>query len=203
MPDFSPAAGQYLSRLTSELRGVREPLRGDIWAGVAEELDGLPDSDARNRIAELGDPAFIAREALTAGGAEQPADTRPAGYRAVPERDVPIDHSRGWAITGAVALGVGGFVVPVAGWILGVALVTASPLWTRRVKAIAILAPVLIVVVAAFVTNAIGAAFDPSESTNLLVPLGHGYVLTSVIGVGLLNVGAMVWLLRRLGGRRP
>lgn len=201
MPDFSPAADTYLSRLSSELRDVREPLRGDIWSGVAEELDGLPDDDARGRIAELGDPAFIAREAVEAADVEPPRDTPSPGYVPGAPVPVPVAESRGFAIAGAITLGIGGFVVPFVGWIVGVGLVTASPLWRRRDKAIAILAPLVVVLLAAFVTHWIGGGLSDADARNPLVPVFYDYAWTSIVGAALLNVVAMAWLLVRLRRR--
>ncbi len=198
--DAEPAR-RHLDRLSDALRNVREPLRGEIWTGVAEELDGLSDSDARGRIAELGEPTFIAREARNAADVGAAPVTTSTGYTTVVIERPPLTSKRGWAIAGAIALGVGGFVVPFVGWLIGVALVTASTMWTRREKSVAVVAPLAVVVVAAFVTHWIGADRGSDASANPLVPAFYDFAWTGIVGAALLNVVAMVWLLVRMGRR--
>jgi uncharacterized membrane protein len=201
MPDFSPTADTYLDRLANALRDVREPLRGEIWTGIAEELDGLPDSDARSRIAELGDPSFIAREARNAVDVGVIGDTVSTGYTTATAQRPPISESRGLAIFGAITLGIGGFVVPLFGWVVGVALVWTSSLWRTREKAIATVGPFVVLVLAALVSHSINGWAAVSDSDNPLVPTIGDIGMSSVIGALLLNVVAMVWLLVRLGRR--
>lgn len=201
MPDFSPAADTYLSRLSTELRDVREPLRGDIWSGIAEELDGLAEPDARGRIAELGDPAFIAREAVEAGDGRPDPETGQPGYVTVTQT-IPLAESPRFAVAAAITLGIGGFVIPFLGYLVGVVLVWTSALWTRGEKAIATIGPFAITILAAFITHWIGAANTPEgEGSNPLVPAVYDFVWTSVIGAALLSVVAMGWLLVRLRRR--
>ncbi|RWZ67787.1 hypothetical protein ELQ92_00465 [Labedella populi] len=200
MPDFSPAADSYLDRLANALRDVREPVRGEIWSGIAEELDGLGETDARDRIAELGDPSFIAREARNAVDVGTMGDTSSSAYTAVVARP-PLSESRGLAIFGAIALGVGGFVVPLFGWVVGVALVWTSSLWRTREKLIATVGPPVVLVLAALVSHAINGWAGMSGTENPLVPVISDIAISSVVGALLLNVIAMVWLLVRLGRR--
>lgn len=201
MPDFSPAADTYLERLANELRNVREPLRGDIWSGIAEELDGLPESDARSRIAELGDPSFIAREARNAVDVGVMGDTTSTGYATAAAQRPPLSESRGLAISGAIALGVGGLVVPVVGWIVGVVLVWMSSLWRRQEKLVATIGPAVVLILALVVSHSINGWAAVSETDNPLVPFIGDIALSSVVGALLLNLIAMVWLLVRLGRR--
>ncbi|PSL37889.1 hypothetical protein CLV49_1496 [Labedella gwakjiensis] len=201
MPDFSPAADTYLSRLSTELRDVREPLRGDIWSGIAEELDGLAETEARGRIAELGDPAFIAREAVEAGDGRPDPETGQPSYVTVTER-IPLAESPKFAVAAAITLGIGGFVLPFIGYLVGVVLVWTSTLWTRGEKAIATIGPFVITVLAAYITHVIGAMSSSAEdSGNPLVPAVYDFLWTSVIGAALLSVVAMGWLLVRLRRR--
>lgn len=200
MPDYSPAADTYLARLSTELRDVREPLRGDIWSSIAEELDGLAEPDARGRIAELGDPAFIAREAVEAGDGRPDPDTGQPSYVTVVER-IPLSESPKFAVVAAVTLGIGGFVIPFLGWAVGVVLVWTSTLWTRGEKAIATIGPFVITVLAAFITHWIGAAGSNSETYVFGIPFFYDFAVTSVIGVSLLSIVAMGWLLVRLRRR--
>jgi hypothetical protein len=201
MPDFSPAADTYLARLSTELRDVREPLRGDIWSGIAEELDGLADTDARGRIAELGVPAFRARVVVEAGDGRRNPDTGQPSYVTVTER-IPLAESPKYAVAAAITLGIGGFVVPFVGYLVGVVLVWTSTLWTRGEKAIATLGPVVITVLAAFITHWLGATnTSGADDANPLVPAVLDFVWTSVIGAALLSVVAMGWLLVRLRRR--
>ena len=81
----------YLDQLEATLSGVREDVRHDIVAGIAEELRGLSAADAAARIEALGDPAFIAAEAR----AEAAAPANPAPERS--GRRHPVTHAGTWS----------------------------------------------------------------------------------------------------------
>lgn len=133
----------YLDRLDVALREVPHGVASEIRDGIAEELRALDASAAAARIAQLGDPAEIAREALgewVPGAASVSVEPRPASA------------TRGFAITAALVLGFGGIVVPLLGWLVGVALVSMSALWKRWEKLVASLAPIAVIVVVALVS---------------------------------------------------
>jgi len=113
---------RYLHRLTTALADAPADLREEIVTGVREGLAGLDDGQTAARIAELGDPAAIAAEAL-------------GGLPAAPERP----RSSGFYVGLTVALLVcGGYILPVVGWIAALLLIVGSSAWTTREKKIGI-----------------------------------------------------------------
>jgi hypothetical protein len=115
---------QYLARLERDLADVPRTRRAEtveeIAAHIAQARAELPTEDEaaiRNLLDELGDPAEIAAE---------------AGERvAAPQRG-----GRGLEIAALVLLLVGGVVVPVVGWLVGVVLLWVSERWTTSDKLI-------------------------------------------------------------------
>ena len=198
----------YLARLDEAMRDLPHGVASDIRGGVEEELHGLGVEETIARITRLGTPADIAREARRevpsspAVIVTPPAPMRPRG---------PATATRGFAITAALTLGFGGFLLPVLGWIVGVALVTSASLWKRGEKLVAITLPFvftgLYILITMAITGLSGADADGGSSgafdapaVNPLVPgLGEWHVL---ILLGFLLVPASgLWLLWRLRGR--
>ncbi|PPF66636.1 hypothetical protein C5E16_10970 [Clavibacter michiganensis] len=131
-------AADYLARLDDALREVPFGTAREIRAGIEEELASLAPADCRQRIAELGPPSAIAAEAAD-GSPLDPVPTVPtSGY----------GRSRGYVVLTAVTIGIGGVVVPVFGWIVGLVLLWTGQLWTRLERAIVTLAPVLATLIA-------------------------------------------------------
>lgn len=133
----------YLDRLESELAGVpragRREVLDEIEAHIAEaraELSAHDETEMRNLLERLGDPAEIAAEVRDRFGVQRPRTT--------------------WREIGAlILLPLGGVEVPVAGWIAGVVLLWLSDAWTSRDKLVGTLlipgglvGPVLLVLVA-------------------------------------------------------
>lgn len=131
-----PIVRSYLGELDSALAGVPDDVRHGIVAGVAEELDGLDVAAAASRIESLGDPAFIAAEAREGSVPVQQQRTQTSLAPA------PTASSQRWYVVVTFALiYVGGFVVPLAGWVAGILLLWASSLWSIREKLILTLVP--------------------------------------------------------------
>lgn len=134
----------YLSRLESELAGLPRPRRhellGEIRAHIEEARGELSPEDEAGLLTvleRLGDPAEIAAEA---GGRGNQARGRIGGRE----------------LLTVVLLLVGGVIVPLVGWIVGIVLLWASEVWTRRQKVLGtlvipggLLLPVAIVLAAA------------------------------------------------------
>jgi hypothetical protein len=129
-PVASNTATRYLERLRLALADAPAELRDDIVSGISEELVGLDDAAAGARIAELGDPAAIASEAL-------------AG---VPAR--PAKRSSAYLAITVALLVVGGYIFPGIGWIAALILVGIGSAWTPGEKKRAIWASVAAAVVA-------------------------------------------------------
>lgn len=138
--DTPQVVSGYLAELDRELADVTEEVRQGIVAGIAEELQGLDAEAAASRIESLGDPAFIAAEARA--GAESPVATSAAATPPANRLAPPRASERRWyVVVTTVLLEFGGLVVPLAGWVAGIMLLWASPLWTRREKLVATTVP--------------------------------------------------------------
>ena len=202
---------EYLSRLDEAMRGLPYGVAADIRAGIDEELQGLDASATAERIARLGEPAEIARGAQEEAPGAQAFATPPQPV-APPTPRGPVTATRGFAITAALTLGFGGFLVPVVGWFVGIVLVALSALWKTWEKVVAILVPFVItglsfLAVSTMTGFSSGASGGSSSGTgpevgavNPLVPgIGAWHVL---ILLGFLLIPASgLWLLWRLRGR--
>jgi hypothetical protein len=115
---------EYLARLRRAAAdlpaGARAELCDDIRAHLAESLGTDADeATAREVLDELGSPEEIVAAAAAETG------TRPAG------------RSQGallYDVAAVLVLLLGGFVVPVAGWVAGVVMLWAGPRWGLRQK---------------------------------------------------------------------
>ena len=114
----------YLKRLNRELAGVprarRTEIVEEITEHIAEARAGLEDereAEIRTLLDRLGDPAEIAAEARPRAGVQ-------------PRRNNGLD------ILALVLLLIGGLVLPVIGWLIGVVLLWVSSAWTTGEKLI-------------------------------------------------------------------
>jgi Protein of unknown function (DUF1700) len=112
----------YLKRLNAELRGLprarRQELVDEISEHIAEAraaLDGENEAAIRTLLDRLGEPEEIAAEAR--------------------ERVGMAPRKVGWKEVGAlVLLPIGGVLIPVLGWIVGIVLLWVSDAWSTRDK---------------------------------------------------------------------
>jgi hypothetical protein len=114
-----PLAADYLKRLRNAARslprGRRDDLLADIESHLAESAPaGTSEADVRTALDRLGDPDQIV--------AAERDDDEPKRRRG------PLE----WAAI--ILLLVGGVVIPVVGWIIGVLLLWISQAWTIREK---------------------------------------------------------------------
>lgn len=172
----------YLSRLDLALADIEPEVRGEIVAGIREELDGLGSADATARVVELGDPSFIAAEAragLTAADAGGP----PPG--------------RTLSIVAVLVLFVGAFVVPVIGPLIGLVWLSFSSAWSRREKISAWLIPLAAGVILVGGT-AIAASLQQPDAVNPVLPLGAlaGWHVTILVAYLILPIEGIVLLVR-------
>ena len=198
----------YLARLDAALRDVPHGVAAEIRAGIAEELSSLDPDAAEQRIAQLGDPAVIAREAMDAGGYVPPALSAPV----IAPAPVPVTRTRGFPIAAALVLSFGGFLVPFVGWVVGAVMVVMSGMWRTWEKVVAIVTPIVLygivmlftvgvfTTTAAEVHEASGTGSAP-EVVNPLVPtLAMPHLL--IILLILVPIPASgLWLLWRMRGR--
>ncbi|WP_010204722.1 HAAS signaling domain-containing protein [Salinibacterium sp. PAMC 21357] len=198
VPDITT---NYLRDLDDALVSLDGDVRRDLVQGAREELHGLDADAARERIAALGDPAFIAAEANdasdrgdTAPSASTAAATAHSEPRALPRP--PARAGRGYAITASLLFALGGAIVPVLGWVAGLVMVAISPQWRRWEKLVAILpAPVFGALIFALTL----AAPEPKrgDAVNPLVPnifdIWWSYALLLLV----VNLVGGLWLLWR------
>jgi hypothetical protein len=171
-----PAARAYLRTLNRLLEGT--PDRNLVVDGIAQHIQdslaGEPADPARVRavLEDLGDPAAIAAEAATS----------------TPPARAPFLQQRSGANLIVLLLTVGGVVVPVAGWIVGLGLLWFSKGWTTLDKTIATFGPALLAAILA------GLSLLPPGTT----PNIH---LAVLIGLPVGALAVAVYLLRRFRER--
>lgn len=175
----------YLRELHIVAQGLpadrRDELIEEITAHIAEarQSDGSPLA-VRNILDRLGDPADIVRAA---------ADT-PPGSQAWSGASSSAGHPAGQPATqpgraGALELAavlfllLGGIVIPVLGWFIGVVLLWMSPRWTAKDKLLGtlvwpggLLAPALLVVAGAAAGLLATSATICTSSDPVAAPLG-------------------------------
>jgi HAAS len=113
---------RYLHDLEAELRDLprsrRQELLGEIHEHIDSALAEAPahdEAEVRNVLDRLGDPADIAEEARQRFG-------------------VPKVKSGALEIAALILLLVGGIILPVVGWFIGVILLWSSRVWTTGEK---------------------------------------------------------------------
>lgn len=207
--EFARQSKDFLARLDAAMQNVPHGIATEIRGGIAEELEGLDAAATAARIAQLGDPAVIAREARAA------THDSDAPALVVAESKRSRTDTKGFSIVAALTLSFGGIIVPAIGWVVGVVLVSASSLWRTWEKVVAIVVP--FVAVATVIIFGIGAwfpaapevnateaggAFATPAANNPLLPTAYDVVWTGIFGVGVLLIPASgLWLLWRLRRR--
>lgn len=112
----------YLESLNADLRGLPGGARREVLAEIEEHIkisraDLQPDDESATRelLERIGDPDEIAADARERFGLRPP--------------------KRSWVeVLALVLLPVGGVIVPVVGWVVGVILLWVSDVWTTRDK---------------------------------------------------------------------
>src|SRR5262245_7890637 len=126
-PSADELINEYLDRLERELADFpsarRRELVQEISGHIAEaraQLDSESEADVRNLLDRIGDPADIAVEARG---------------EAVPARPAPPAKGSGALdVVAMILLLIGGIVLPVVGWFVGVVLLWISGSWTTNEK---------------------------------------------------------------------
>lgn len=202
----------YLRRLDAAMSELPHGVAAEIRAGIVEELSGLSAAETESRIAALGDPLDIAREARDELPAAPVVVAAPA---AVTASKPPVTRTRGFAIGAALTLSFGGILVPFVGWVVGAVLVMLSAMWRTWEKAVAILVPLAVIALvgivgalfwatAPFSASSSSGDFSPPEDvvSNPLVPGVYDAAHLLIIVAVLLAVPASgLWLLWRMRGR--
>lgn len=214
---------EYLERLDAALGAVPYATAREIRAGVEEELRSLDPTEADERMRELGDPADIAAAAAAGSLRETPVTPSWAADGATAPPWTPgRTRANGTAspvyvvLTG-LAIAVGLWVVPIAGWIAGIVLLWSSVVWRRWEKVVATVVPVAAAGVLAAVLTVLAAVEEQQRTTayrselqadefhapgidefaagNPFVPATYDLLWTAPLVIGLLNLAIGVWLL--------
>jgi uncharacterized membrane protein len=176
---------RYLKHLEVELddlpRDRRREIVDEIAGHIAEARAGLEDeseADVRNILEGLGDPADIAEDARERFEVRPPAPAQP--------------FKVGWMeVAALVFLLIGGLIIPIFGWIIGVVLLWVSNAWNVRDKIIGtVLVPgglVLPIGLALFSSNVSGGTCGPVLSGNgrsiTAAPCSYDTSSTNYVGV--------------------
>ncbi|MFP5352392.1 MAG: DUF1700 domain-containing protein [Actinomycetota bacterium] len=199
-----PAADRYLKELDRALAGLpdarRREIVGEIQSHIEEAVPpGATDADVRNALGDLGDPDFIAADAFERFGITRPKAGALEGF--------------------AIALLlVGGVLLPILGWIIGVVLLWVSRAWTLRDKLIGTLVVpgglALAFYFGLFATGGSSSCTTQVEETGGIgtpvticsgETVGPGFLWTMLLVVLIVApIATAVYLGRRgWGGRRP
>lgn len=219
----------YLRRLDTAISDIPHGLAVELRAGIAEELSSADPAVLEARIHELGTPEEVAQAAIEAGfgGPSQaaappptlaPASAEPQPLAPAPAAaPLPLTETRGYAITSAIILGIGGIVIPFVGWIVGAILVTNSKLWSAGEKLWAIVFPpatIILAVLAGWALraataqphvihgNAPGLEDSAGMGMNPLMPAPYDLLWSAVLVAVVLAPFTAVWLVLRLRGRK-
>jgi uncharacterized membrane protein len=197
----------YLDRLERELADFpparRRELVQEISEHIAEARAGLePENEAeiRNLLDRMGDPADIAAEA------RGPVEEAPAATA------TPVSKSRSGAldVVALVLILLGGVVVPVIGWLVGVVLLWISSAWTARQKLLGTLVVpgglALPASILLFATSSESACYQqpvPGAPDQMICSSGStgGQILGSIVValLGAASIATVIYLGRRMG----
>jgi len=172
------AIDAYLAELDELLGDVDPSIREGLVGGIREELAGLTEQEATERLRALGDPAFVAASARAE----------------LPSIEVPRRDATWYPVVAVLLLAVGGFVVPVVGWIVGLVMLWASRSWRLAHKVVGTLLTfagpvglVFMLLPARFV------AVAPGPSVNPLLPESTPFPIIAVLA--LVWLAGWIWLL--------
>jgi uncharacterized membrane protein len=179
----------YLKRLRRELTGLprerRRELEQEISEHIAEAratLSAQNEAEIRTLLDRIGDPADIAAEARERFGV-------------APRRTGAVE------IGALILLPIGGILLPVLGWIVGVILLWASQVWTTRDKLIGTLVlpgGLLVPVGLGFIADSGGACVETSQGVDTCSggtgPLG----IAALIVLFLLPLASTAYLARQM-----
>lgn len=122
MSETTTRVRAYLDELDHELRHMPRAQRQEIVRDVSQHIDAA--------IEDLGEPSEAGVE-MVLDGLGTPYDIARAAYEELPPEKPRI---RAREITTVILLLVGGLLVPLIGWVVGVVLLWTSNAWRTRDK---------------------------------------------------------------------
>lgn len=124
MNDTGALVADYLRRLEKELSDLPRPRRRELVEEISEHineartgLESQSEAEIRTLLDRLGDPADIAAEARERFGIQ-------------PKKSGAVE------VGALILLPIGGVIVPILGWVVGVILLWISEVWSKREKLI-------------------------------------------------------------------
>jgi hypothetical protein len=183
-------AGQLVEEITHHIAEARAAA---ATAGGAAASGGAP--SVRNILERLGDPADIVRTAAETSFGDAPAGPLLAGpLPAGLAQATPLGAGHSQAATGragaleicaVILLLIGGIVVPVVGWVVGVVLLWTSPRWKTGDKVLGtlvwpggLLAPFALLLFGGLAAGSTSGACQ-GGSAPAPVPIGQAASVTS------------------------
>ena len=189
----------YLDRLERELQDFPSARRRELVQEISEhiaearaQLESESEADVRNLLDRMGDPADIVAEAR--------GEAPPAPVVAPPAKG----GSGALDIVAMIILLIGGIVLPVVGWLVGVVLLWISNSWTTSEKLIGTLvvpgglAPAVYLSLAAgYVESCGGPVGGPVTCTGAPSPGMRAVGIVVVLALFVLPLVTTAFLARR------
>ena len=189
----------YLDRLERELAGFPSARRRELVQEISEhiaearaQLDSESEADVRNLLDRMGDPADIAAAAR--------GEAPPAPVAAPP----PKGGSSALDIVAMILLLVGGIILPIVGWFVGVVLLWISNSWTTSEKLVGTLvvpgglAPAVYLSLAGtYVESCSGSVGGPVTCTGAPSPGARAAGIVLVLALFVLPLVTTAFLARR------
>lgn len=176
-----PLVERYLDDLEQAAAALpaheRRELLAEIRAHLEEGLaaSGAGEAAVRNLLDHLGEPEAIVAAAGRSGlpSADVTTPTRPAEAR----------QGAGWVeVLAVLFLLIGGIVIPVLGWFIGLVLLWASRAWTTPLKLLGTLVfPGGLALPAVLATLAMRVSLPPEAGLTLLVVLVVAPIAVAII----------------------
>jgi uncharacterized membrane protein len=197
---------EYLDRLEEELADFPTTRRRELVQEISEHItearasfENEDEASIRNLLDRIGDPADIAAEAAGTPAAE------------VPPQPIAQERSSGALdVVALVLILLGGVVVPVIGWLVGVVLLWISSAWTARQKLLGTLVvpgglalPAGILFLATSSESACYQQPVPGARDQIICSSGStgGQILGSIVValLGAASIATVIYLGRRMG----
>jgi uncharacterized membrane protein len=175
-----PIALAYLSRLRAATADLPPDEREELVSSIAEhiatslaEADEPGEAAVRTILDRLGDPATIAAEARgQLVGQRRPFAPMPYPPVVTGAPPAPADRPGALEWTGVIVLGLGSYVLPIVGTVVGLVLICMSKWWTTGQKALAVGLSLLGAIVIPLLLGALFLASE--EGTPVRAPIEIG-----------------------------